>query len=150
MQGFARQWFSRRRMLLRLLTVMMMVPALLFGFSSFMPSAHAAPVSGWTTIPGHMVPALKGLTPLHASATNRQLQLAISLKLRNTTQLNELLREQADPHSALYHQYLTPQQFTAMFGPTQASVNQVVSYLSSEGLHVTSVSSNRLLIDASG
>ncbi|MGH2480573.1 MAG: S53 family peptidase, partial [Ktedonobacteraceae bacterium] len=46
--------------------------------------------------------------------------------------------------------YLTPQQFTAMFSPTSASVNQMVTYLSSEGLHVSSVSSNRLLIDASG
>ncbi len=151
MQGIARQWFSRPGRLLRLLTVALMVPVLLFGFSSFMPSAQAASsASGWAVIPGHMVPALKGLTPLRTAAINRQLQLAISLKLRNAAQLEELLREQSDPHSSLYHQYLTPQQFTAMFGPTQASVNQVVAYLNSEGLQVNAVSSNRLLIDASG
>src|SRR5581483_8453191 len=150
MQGFARQWSSQRRTPLRLLAVALMVSAFLFGFGSFMLPAQAASMGGWVTIPGHMVPALKGIAPLRSSATNRQLQLAISLKLRNTAQLNELLLEQADPHSSLYHQYLTPQQFTAMFGPTQASVDQMVSYLNSEGLHVSSVSSNRLLIDASG
>ena len=153
MPGLARQGNHWRGALLRLITVALMVPALLFGFSSFMSSmssTHAASVSGRSIIPGHMVPALKGLAPMHASSANRQLQLAISLKLRNTAALNALLRAQSDPHSSLYHQYLTPQQFTAMFGPTQASVNQMVTYLSSEGLHVSSVSSNRLLIDVSG
>lgn len=150
MQGLAHRWFSRRRRLLRLLTVVLVVPAFLFCFGPFWSSAHAAPANGWAVIPGHMVPALKGFSPLHVSATNRQLQLTISLKLRNTAQLEDLLRGQSDPHSSLYHQYLTPQQFTAMFGPTRASINQIVSYLTREGLHVSSVSSNRLLIDASG
>lgn len=77
MPGIARQWFSQRRIFLRLLTIALMVPAFLFGFSSVPSLAQAAPVSGWATIPGHMVPALKGLLSLRSSATNRQLQLAI-------------------------------------------------------------------------
>ncbi len=150
MQGQSRQRLLGRKLLLRLVAVTLIVPALLFGMSSLVAAAPMASPGPRALLPGHMVPALKNLSPMNASTANRQLQLSLSLNLRNTTQLNALLRDQADPHSPLYHQYLTPQQFTSMFGPTQASVNQVVTYLSSQGLHVNSVSSNRLLIDASG
>jgi len=101
-------------------------------------------------LPGHLVPSLKHHTPIHATAGNGSLQLSISLNLRNQAVLNTLLAAQNDPHSALYHQYITPQQFAAQFGPTQATVDTVVAYLHSQGLAVSSVSSNHLLIDASG
>lgn len=140
-----------RRALWKLVTIMMIVPALLFGFSALMAPVQTASAAGVrSVIPGHMVPALKGLSPLHASAANRQLQLSIALNLRNQATLNQLLQAQSDPHSSMYHQYLTPQEFASMFAPTPASVNQVVTYLHSQGLHVSSVASNRLLIDASG
>jgi subtilase family serine protease len=149
MHGLSRQRFSWRRVLSRLVTVTMIVPALLFSFGSFMASAQAVPAVR-SIIPGHMVPALQGLTPTNASPASRQLDLSISLNLRNRAALDSLIQAQSDPHSALYHQYITPQQFTSMFAPTVASVNQVVTYLHSQGLQVHSVSSNHLLIDASG
>ncbi|MEO7019414.1 MAG: protease pro-enzyme activation domain-containing protein, partial [Ktedonobacteraceae bacterium] len=152
MHGLSRQSFPWRRALLRLITVTMIVPALLFSFGSLMATtAQAAPAASVRSIiPGHMIPALKGLAPTNASSVNRQLHLSISLNLRNRAALDKLIQAQSDPHSSLYHQYLTPQQFTSMFSPTQASVNQVVTYLNSQGLQVSSVASNRLLIDASG
>ena len=61
-----------------------------------------------------------------------------------------MIAAQNNPHSGLYHQYLTPQQFAARFSPTQATVNAVTRWLRSQGLVVHSVSSNRTLIDASG
>lgn len=112
-------------------------------------SAAAAP-SGRVVIPGHMVPALNHHSPMHAADSKNQLQLSIALNLRNQSQLQELLREQNDPTSALYHRYLTPQEFTSLFGPTTDNINQVVSYLKSQGLSVGSVSSNHTLINAAG
>lgn len=150
MSGFPGQRLPWRTKLWKLTTITMIVSMLLFTFGSLIAMAQAAPTSVRSTIPGHMVPALKGHTPVHASAGNRQLQLSISLNLRNRATLDKLLQEQSDPHSSLYHQYLTPQEFTSMFAPTPASVNQVVAYLRGQGLQVGSVSENRLLIDASG
>lgn len=150
MHGLSRRHFPWRRALRKMVTVIMIVTMLLFSFGSFIAMAQTAPTSTRSVIPGHMVPALKGLLPTNVSATNRQLQLSISLNLRNRATLNQLLQAQSDPHSSLYHQYLTPQEFTSMFAPTSASVNQVVSYLHNQGLQVNSVASNRLLIDASG
>ncbi len=53
-----------------------------------------------------------------------------------------------DPNSSQYHQYLTPDQFNQLFAPTPDQVQQVVSYLQSQGMTVTSVAPNNLLIDA--
>ncbi|WP_236601018.1 protease pro-enzyme activation domain-containing protein [Ktedonobacter sp. SOSP1-85] len=136
----------RRWAILVLATITMIVPAFLLHSTA----VQAAPPSGRSVISGHLVPALQHHSPLHTSSANRQLQLSIALNLRNKSALEALVRAQSDPHSSLYHQYLTPQQFTAQFSPTEASVRSVVSYLHSQGLQVSSVASNRLLIDASG
>ncbi len=47
----------------------------------------------------------------------------------------------------MYHHFLSPQQFVDEFGPT--ADQQVIDYLHHQGLSVTHISSNRLLIDAS-
>ncbi len=111
--------------------------------------AHDATVASHV-LPGHMVPKLRNHQSLHATQSSTVLNLSIGLSLRNEAALNALLAAQNDPTSALYHQYLTPAQFTAQFGQSQASVDSVVSYLKSQGLKVGSVSSNHLLVDASG
>ncbi len=55
-----------------------------------------------------------------------------------------------DPQSAQFHQYLTPDQFNQLFAPTSDQAQQVVSFLQSQGLAVTGVAPNKLLIDATG
>src|SRR5580692_2740702 len=45
------------------------------------------------------------------------MRLAISLPLRNTENLEYLLKQLYDPHSPTYRQYLNPGQFAEMFGP---------------------------------
>ena len=112
--------------------------------------AYAAPDSGRSTLPGHIIPELKQYKAKQATNKDNQLQLSISLNLRNRDALTVLIAAQNDPNSASYHQYLTPKQFTAEFGPTQATVDSVVSYLKSQGLTVKSVAPNNLLVDASG
>lgn len=149
MQDLSRQVFSWRKAFLRLIAIMVIVSAFLISYSSLIPANAQAASGGRSVIPGHLIPALKHLTPHKATDGNRQLQLAISLQLRNQSALTRLLREQNNPLSPDYHRYLTPQQFTNFFGPTTNGVNKVVTYLRSQGIHVSSVSSNRTLIDAS-
>ncbi len=131
------------------------VAALALVFGSPIASAHSASSSQsaagkrWT-IHGHLVPAVRNLKARGGANGAQALDLSISLSLRNQSALDALIAAQNNPHSPLYHQYLTPAQFAAQFAPTRATVKSVTAYLRSQGLVVHSVSSNRTLIDASG
>lgn len=140
-----------RRLGLALVALALMVPALFLSVNAAMAQSASTPsVTGRSVIAGQLVPALRQVAPQHALDGNMQLHLSVALNLRNRTQLNQLLQEQNNPASSLYHKYLTPQEFTNLFGPTQDNVSQVVSYLRGQGLHVGSVSPNHTLIDVSG
>jgi kumamolisin len=78
----------------------------------------------------------------------QQLNLSVGLQLRNRQDLANLLSDLYNPRSPRYHHFLTSQEFTAEFGPTADQVQQVVSYLKQQGLSITNVSPNGLLIDA--
>jgi kumamolisin len=113
-------------------------------------SVSAASKSQLHILPGHAMRVSKKFRSIHATDTTKQLQLSISLNLRNRANLDALIASQDDPQSALYHHYLTPQQFKNAFGPTQATVNRVVTYLQGQGLHVVSVAPNNMLVNVSG
>lgn len=111
-------------------------------------SAFAAPRRA--AIP-HNVPAVVGKAhKLGAHSPNAMLDIAIGLKLRNTAELKEFLREVQNPESRLYHHFLTPEEFTRRFGPTQAQADAVAEFLASHGIRVEDVSANRLLVHARG
>ncbi|MGA9856192.1 MAG: S53 family peptidase [Gammaproteobacteria bacterium] len=74
------------------------------------------------------------------------LNVTVALKLRNTVQLHAFLEAVTDPTSSEYHQFLTPRQFTTMYGPTQNQVAAIVGYLEGQGLQVTSVTPDNRLI----
>ncbi|GCE09557.1 protease pro-enzyme activation domain-containing protein [Dictyobacter aurantiacus] len=108
------------------------------------------PQGGRHTLSGHLAPVLKKYKPQHTTGANNQLQLSISLNLRNRDALDTLIADQRNPLSQWYQHYLTPQEFVDQFSPTQQSVDDVVAYLRSQGMQVSSVSPNRTLVDASG
>lgn len=54
----------------------------------------------------------------------------------------------ADPTSPSYHHFLTPSQVAATYGQSDANIQAVVAYLQSQGIVVTRVHPNRLLITA--
>ena len=101
-----------------------------------------------TLLSGHSVPLIQQAHLVQATSPNQQLNLSIGLQLRNSSDLDSLLSAIYDPNSSQYHQYLTPDQFNQLFAPTSDQVQQVVSYLQSQGMTVTSVAPNNLLIDA--
>ncbi len=72
--------------------------------------------------------------------------LTISLKLRNVEKLQNFLDNVQNPASSVYHQFLTPMEFTSQYGPSQAQVDTVVQFLKRHGIGVKNVSSNHLLI----
>ena len=75
---------------------------------------------------------------------------SIGLSLQASSDLDSLLNAQSDPSSPLYHHYLTTQQFEQRYAPSQKTVDAVVAYLKSQGLHIDSIAANRLFISVSG
>jgi len=101
-----------------------------------------------TLLSGHAVPLIQQAQLVQNTSATQQLNLSIGMQLRNSSDLDSLLSAISDPNSPQYHQYLTPDQFNQLFAPTSDQVQQVVSYLQSQGMTITSVAPNNLLIDA--
>jgi kumamolisin len=76
------------------------------------------------------------------------MEVVLTLRFNHPDELHQLIREQSDPTSSNYHQYLTVAQFAEKFGPTEDQLNRVVTELQKNGFQVTSTSSNRLLVHA--
>src|SRR5271165_1778379 len=64
--------------------------------------------------------AVAKLTPLGRLPAAIRLNLVIGLPLRNQIELTNLFQQLYDPTSANFHRFLTPKEFTARFGPTEA------------------------------
>jgi subtilase family serine protease len=80
----------------------------------------------------------------------RTLKLNIALPLRNEAELDELLQRINDPKSASYRQFLSVEQFTERFGPSQEDYDAVVRYAVANGLKVTATAPNRMIVDVTG
>lgn len=81
---------------------------------------------------------------------SQRLSLAVALPLRNEDQLGTLLQQLYDPASPNYRHFLTVQQFTDQFGPTEVDYLRVIGFAQSHGLYVTHTFANRLVVDVSG
>src|ERR1700691_3253692 len=82
------------------------------------------------------VAALKGA--VRANST-MPLQLTIVLGVRNQAALDQLLADQQNPASPQDRKWLTPQQFSSRFGPTDKQGKLLIECLRGEGFEVTSV-----------
>ena len=78
------------------------------------------------------------------------LDLVIGLPLRNQDALADLLQQQYAPTSPQYHHWLTPDEFTAKFGPTQQDYQAVIEFARANGFTITGTHSNRTLVDVRG
>ena len=112
-------------------------------------SGQAAPAM--KTLSGHVPAAISRLQPagLFPAGTNR-LNLAIGLPLRNPEALANLLQQLYDPASPNYHHYLTPEQFTAQFGPDRRGLSEGDHFRAGQRFDRTGTHGNRMLVDVSG
>jgi len=83
------------------------------------------------------------------SAT-QPLRLTLVLPHRNEAALQSLLQDLYDPTSPSYHQFLSVEQFTSMFGPSQEDYDAVTSFAQTHGFTVVGTSSNRMNLDIAG
>ena len=117
----------------------------LAAFAIAVPALHAQ-----TPVLHPHVPALVAsgeAQPLAATDTTKRLRLVLSLPLRNEADLDARVADIYNPHSPNYRHYLTPAEFDAAYGPTQADYDTLVSWAQAKGLTVTGTVANRRLID---
>ncbi|WP_058186462.1 S53 family peptidase [Terracidiphilus gabretensis] len=80
---------------------------------------------------------------------SQQVSLTISLPMRNTQALEAFIKQLHDPSSPQYGKYLTAQQFTEQFGPTQSDYAKVIAYVKSQGMVVTRTHTTRMVLNVS-
>lgn len=83
-------------------------------------------------------------------APDTVLDLSIGLPVRNREALAHLTEQVSDPKSPNYGQYLTREQFTARFGPTEQDYQAVINFARAHGLTVTHTHANRMLLNVTG
>jgi len=71
-----------------------------------------------------VTPGLQRADKLRPTDANRPLTIGVNLALRNEAQLEGFISQVSDRKSPNYGHYLTPEEFAATYGPTQAQVQQ--------------------------
>lgn len=107
------------------------------------------------------VTALRGNVPLavqarydqgaaQASMPMTHIRLVLSRSAGQQVALDTYLAELQDSASPNYHKWLTPEEFGKLYGPADADIAAIVSWLQSDGLQVEGVSKGRTNIAFSG
>src|ERR1022692_3433621 len=114
----------------------------------FTAPALAAP---WQVVQGGVPAAVANhsLQPLERLASTNRLNLAIGLPGRNPDALANLLEQLYDPASTNFHQFITTEQFTESFGPSEQDYQAVITFANAHGLSVTATYPNRMIVDVS-
>ena len=82
--------------------------------------------------------------------SDQVMSLDLVLPLSDPSGLDAFLADIYNPASPNYHNYLTPTQFTARFGPTQASYDALVDFAKSNGFAVTGGSRDGMELQVTG
>ena len=75
------------------------------------------------------------------------MRLVLILALRHQPELENFLQELYDPSSPSYRHFLTVEEFTARFGPSQEDYDAVIHFAEANGLAVVGTSRNRMNVD---
>jgi hypothetical protein len=109
--------------------------------------AHAGTLQ---TLHGNFVREVAGIHPVDRLPASQSMDLAICLPLRNKTELTNLLKEICDPATPNYQQFLSSDQFTERFGPTESDYQAVMAFARANGFTITDTYSNRVVVDVRG
>ncbi len=88
--------------------------------------------------------------PLGRLPSNETMRLDIVVPLRDPAGLDDFLKQVYDPGSPVFRQFLTPQEFTERFGPTQENYNAVVEYLKANGFTIVGGTRDGMDVEVKG
>ncbi len=110
----------------------------------------SAQMVGRRALPSHATAVTARLQPLRYLEATNHLDLVIALPLHNQGALTNLIKQLYDPAATNFHQWLTSDDFTKRFGPTEDDYQKVLGFAAAHGLKVTGTHSNRMLVDVTG
>ena len=113
------------------------------------------------TVDGSRPAVLANHHPLWANAENDlgalgpqeqvgQMTLVLARSAAQKAALEQLLADQQNPNSPLYHHWLTPQEMGDRFGLSESDLDSLTGWLESNGFHVDWVAPSRVFIAFSG
>lgn len=145
---------SRRRISLFALSVLLLAsPA--FGQRDGIPARIRLPIDETqrTVLKGNTHPSARPEFDLGTAPADLPMERMLLVLKRNREQesgLRQLLDDQQTRGSANYHQWLTPEQFGSEYGPSDADLQIVTSWLQSHGFQILDQSRGRTVIEFSG
>jgi subtilase family serine protease len=110
-------------------------------------TSHLARLAG-NTHPLALAKYDRGAAPSQLAMNH--LLLILQRSPEQETALDTFLAEQQEKTSPNYHKWLTPEQYGEQYGPSEADIQKITSWLQSQGLTVNKVSNGRTMIDFSG
>jgi subtilase family serine protease len=133
---------STRRSIAVLAAVVLTVPFM--ASAAFGASSHRVSVAGTKPAWAQSARAVGTL------AGSGRISFSVALKLRNQAQAESLLRSVSSPSNEAYGSYLSASQFNGKYGPSNAAVAQVRSFLKSAGFKVGSTAAGNRWVNATG
>jgi subtilase family serine protease len=106
--------------------------------------------AGLKVLPGHVPPIVASLTPKGRLPATNQLRLAIGVPLRDRAGLDQFVADVSNPASPNFRHYLSREELTRRFGPTEQDYEKVKQFAITNGLAITATHANRLLLDVRG
>jgi len=154
---------SRRNASLALFVTLILTVSGSFGISIFSLSSNSsAALSPSSSPPGFMLNGSSVEIPISlptkiamlgaggAVPSTAPISLTVVISSRNPIGLQQYINEVNSPISPMYHRYLSPQEYSAIYGPDSVQVNSLSSYFSSKGLTAQIDEANPSLLRVSG
>ena len=88
--------------------------------------------------------------PAPSSLAMDRMMLVLKTTSTQGAALETLLAQQQNRSSANYHKWLTPQEFGAQFGASEADIQKITSWLESRGFQIENVANGRNVIQFAG
>jgi alpha-tubulin suppressor-like RCC1 family protein len=120
-------------------------------FASGVTAPSCRGPQGTQKLTGYVPSELSSAPLVGPLAPSTVLHFGVGLPVQNATALDSFVKQVSDPNSPSYRQYLTPDQFTTTYGPTQAAFQAVVTWANANGLTVDNPgSTSRLFVEVHG
>ena len=120
------------------------------GASLIIAGTASAATTARTQLLNSRSPAAATTPQTGQASASTQMDFEVDLALPDPGAAESFSQAVSTPGNALYQQFLTPSQWEARFAPTQASVDQVTSFLTQNGFTVGDVSADRMAVEATG
>ncbi len=79
-----------------------------------------------------------------------RMMLVLKRSDQQETALRRLIENQQNKNSSSYHNWLTPVEFGAQFGPADSDIAAVTNWLTASGFQITQISNGRTVIEFNG